>query len=171
IAKEVFWSDDVAQLPGANLEAIAKFEIKQLLAVPMLGSDGNVMGMFAVLDRLDHAGVSPEDIRRARALAAQVAVALEVMRNLHLSDQHRKRAEALMGLAFELSSLVHLPEFNQRVDTRAAELSGAGAAALALFQDSVLETVVLGDGAGSGEDRSLQRRPRPAQPDFSSTAP
>ena len=158
IAKEVFWSDDVAQLPGANLEAIAKFEIKQLLAVPMLGSDGNVMGMFGVLDRLDHAGVSPEDIRRARALAAQVAVALEVMRNLHLSDQHRKRAEALMGLAFELSSLVHLPEFNQRFVTRAAELSGAGAAALALFQDSVLETVVLENGSGSGPDRSLQRR-------------
>ena len=157
-AKEVFWSDDVAQLPGANLEAIAKFEIKQLLAVPMLGSDGNVMGMFGVLDRLDQAGVSPEDIRRARALAAQVAVALEVMRNLHLSDQHRKRAEALMGLAFELSSLVHLPEFNQRFVTRAAELSGAGAAALALFQDSVLETVVLENGSGSGPDRSLQRR-------------
>jgi len=159
IAKEVFWSDDVAQLPGANLEAIAKFEIKQLLAVPMLGSDGNVMGMFGVLDRLDQAGISPEDIRRARALAAQVAVALEVMRNLHLSDQHRKRAEALMGLAFELSSLVHLPEFNQRFVTRAAELSGAGAAALALFQDSVLETGPrewIGQWAGSQPAKASQ---------------
>ncbi len=158
-AKEAFWTDDAAQLPGANLEAIAKFEVKQLLAVPLLGSNGEVLGMFGVLDRLDQAGVSAEDIRRARALAAQVAVALEVMRNLHLSDQHRKRAEALMGLAFELSSLVHLPDFNHRFVSRAAELSGASAAALALFEDSVLETVVLQDGARGGPaDRSLQRR-------------
>ena len=157
-AKEVFWADDVAQLPGANLEAIAKFDIKQLLAVPMLGSNGEVMGMFCVLDRLDDAGISSEDIRRARALAAQVAMALEVRRTLHLSEQHRKRAEALMGLAFELSSLVHLPDFNQRFVARAAELSGAGAAALGLFQDSVLETTVLLNGSGEESDRSLQRR-------------
>jgi len=158
IAKEVFWADDVAQLPGANLDAIAKFEIKQLLAVPMLGSDGEVLGMFGVLDRLDKTGISPEDVRRARALAAQVAVALEVMRNLHLSDQHRRRAEALMGLAFELSSLVHLPDFNRRFVARAAELSGASAAALALYEDSVLETAVLRDGSSESQDRSLQRR-------------
>ena len=62
--KEVFWSDDVARLPGANLEAIATFEIKQLLAAPMLGSNGELTGMFCVLDRLDKAGISPEDIRR-----------------------------------------------------------------------------------------------------------
>ncbi|PYX39581.1 MAG: hypothetical protein DMG81_09060, partial [Acidobacteria bacterium] len=155
--KEVFWSDDVARLPGANLEAIATFEIKQLLAAPMLGSNGELTGMFCVLDRLDKAGISPEDIRRARALAAQVAVALEVMRNLHLSEQHRKRAEALMGLAFELGSLVHLPDFNRRFVSRAAELSGAGAAALGLFEDSVLETAVL-QIAGAEPDRSLKRR-------------
>jgi len=157
-AKEVFWSDDVAQLPGANLEAIAKFEIKQLLAVPLLGSDGEVMGMFGVLDRLDQASISQEDVRRARALAAQVAVALEVMRTLHLSEQHRKRAEELMGLAFELSSLVHLPEFNRRFVSRAAQLSGANEAALALLEETVLETVVLENGSGTAPDRSLQRR-------------
>jgi len=36
------------------------------------------------------------------------------MRNLHRSEEHRKRAEALMGLALELGSLVHLPDFNTR---------------------------------------------------------
>ncbi len=107
--------------------------------MPLLGSDGEVMGMFGVLDRLDLAGITEEDIRRARALAAQVSVALEVMRNLHSSEQHRKHAEALMGLSFELSSLVHLPDFNRRFVYRAAELSGAKSAALALFEDSALE--------------------------------
>ena len=159
LAKEVFWSDDARQLPGANLEAIAKFEIKQILAVPLLGSDGEVMGMFGVLDRLDQASISQEDIRRARALAAQVAVALEAMRNVHLSEQHRRRAEALMGLAFELSSLVHLPDFNQRFVKHAMELAGAGAAALALYEDSVLETIVLHLGEqAEGSNRSLERR-------------
>ena len=144
-AKEVFWTDDARQLPGANLEAVNRFGIKQLLAVPLLGSDTQVLGMFGVLDRLDEAGVSPEDIRRARALAAQVAVALEVMRNLHRSEEHRKRAEALMHLALELGSVVHLPDFNTRFVCRAADLVGAQAAALALFQDSVLETAILHD--------------------------
>jgi len=158
-AKEVFWTDNASQISGANLEAIEKFSIRQLLAVPMLGSDTQVMGMFGVLDRLDQAGISPEDIRRARALAAQVAVALEVMRNLHRSEEHRKRAEALMGLALELGSLVHLPDFNTRFVCRAADLVGAKGAALALFQDSVLETAVLHDPFLEGlPDRSLERR-------------
>ena len=158
-AKEVFWSDDVTQVAGANLAAIEKFSVKQLLAVPLMGSDLQVMGMFGVLDRLDQAGIAPEDIRRARALAAQVAVALEVMRNLHRSEEHRKRAEALMGLALELGSLVHLPDFNNRFVSRAADLVGAKSAALALFQEAVLETVVLHDPSQEGRsDRSLERR-------------
>ena len=158
-AKEVFWTDDVTQVFGANLETIEKFSVKQLLAVPLLGSDSQVMGMFGVLDRLDQAGISPEDIRRARALAAHVAVALDVMRNLHRSEEHRKRAEALMGLALELGSLVHLPDFNDRFVSRAADLVGAKSAALALFQDAVLETVVLHDPSHEGRsDRALERR-------------
>jgi PAS domain S-box-containing protein len=158
-AKEVFWTDNASHIPGANHDAIARFNIKQLLAVPLLGADGNVMGMFAVLDRLGQSGITQEDIRRARALAGQVAVALEVMRNLHRSEEHRKRAEALMGLALELGSVVHLPDFNSRFVNRAADLVGAQSAALALFQDSVLETTVLHDPSRPGPpDRSLERR-------------
>ncbi len=109
---------------------------RQFLAVPLLGSDGKVLGMFGVLDRLDRAGISQEDIRRAKALAAQVAVALEVTRSLHLSDQHRHRAESLMGLALELNKLVRLPEFAKGFVTRAAEMMGAGGAAIALYLET-----------------------------------
>src|SRR5439155_26117842 len=52
INKEVFWADDPTKVPGANLEVIAKFDVRQLLAVPLLGTDGEVLGMFGVLDRL-----------------------------------------------------------------------------------------------------------------------
>ena len=51
-----------------------------------MGTTGQVLGMFGVLDRLDGTGISQEDIRRARALSNQAAVALEVARNLHLSE-------------------------------------------------------------------------------------
>ena len=64
--------------------------------------------MFGVLDRLDGTGISQEDIRRARALSSQVAVVVEVARNMHLSEQHRRRAEALIELAREMDAIVDL---------------------------------------------------------------
>ena len=82
-----------------------------MLTVPLLDTQGEILGMFGVLDRLDGAGISPEDVRRARALAAQVAIALEATRNLHQSEQHRRRAESLTELALELKSHLKLPEF------------------------------------------------------------
>jgi len=147
IAKEVFWTDDPRKVPGGNLDVIAKFNVRQLLAVPLLGSDGDVLGMFGVLDRLDREGITQEDIRRARALGNQVAVALEVTRNLHRSEQHRRRAESLMGLALELNSALRLPEFASSFVRRAADMLGAQVAALAVNQGGTLETVALHDPA------------------------
>ena len=180
VNKEVFWADDPAKVPGANLEVISKFHVRQLLAVPLLASDGRVLGMFGVLDRLDRAGISQEDIRRARALAGQVAVALEVTRNLHLSEQHRQRAESLMGLALELNSLLRLPEFAKSFVTRATVMMEARAGALAVKQDSTLEVLVMQPpGAGAAPERALLRRfehaltetlPEHPQPIISSSA-
>ncbi len=146
--REAFWSDDVSKIPGANLEAVEKFRVKQVLTVPLLGGDGEVLGMFGVLDRLDGAGITPEDIRRARVLASQVAVALEVTRNLHVSEQHRRRAESLMTLVLELSSELRLPEFASSFTGRAAAMLGAASAALAVKQDSTLEVLALQGGTG-----------------------
>ena len=79
--KEVFWTDEASQIPGAKLDLVAKYQVHQFLAVPLLGTSGQVLGMFGVLDRLDGTGISQEDIRRARALSNQAAVVLEVARN------------------------------------------------------------------------------------------
>ena len=155
-AKEVFWSDDVRQLAGANLEAIAQYQGKQLLAVPLLGSDGRVIGMFGVLDRLDGTGISQQDIRRARALAAQVSVVLEVAHNLHQSEQHRRRSEALTQLALDTDGLLHLPDLGRKFVERAIDLAGARAGAVALFQDGRFQTVALHP--PSTDDRALQQR-------------
>jgi PAS domain S-box-containing protein len=142
-AKEVFWSDDLRQLAGANLEVIAQYQARQLLAVPLLGAGGQVLGMFGVLDRLDNTGISQQDIRRARALAAQVSVVLEVAHNLHQSEQHRRRSEALTQLARGIDGLLRLPDFARKFVERAIELAGARAGAVALFQDGRFQTVAL----------------------------
>jgi two-component system NtrC family sensor kinase len=122
---------------------ISQYEIRQLLAVPLLGANGQVLGMCAVLDRLDKTGISQQDIRRARALAAQVSVVLEVAHNLHQSEQHRRRAEALTQLARDIDGLLRLPDFARKFAERAVALAGARSGAVALFQDGRLQTVAL----------------------------
>jgi len=155
--KEVFWSDDLSQVGGVNQQLIAQYNARQLLTVPLLGAQGDVLGMFGVLDRLDRTGISQQDIRRARALAAQVSVVLELARNLHQSERHRRRAESMMQLAREIDGVLRLPDFAHRFVERAIELSGARAGAVALSQDGRLQSVALSP-AASGDDRSLQPR-------------
>jgi PAS domain S-box-containing protein len=140
-AKEVFWSDDLTQLPGANLKA--EFQARQLLTVPLLGADGAVLGMFGVLDRLDQSGISQLDIRRARTLAAQVSVVLEVAHNLYQSEQNRRRAEAITKLARQVDGVLRLPDFARKFVACAAELTGARAAAVALSQHGKLQTIAM----------------------------
>jgi PAS domain S-box-containing protein len=155
--KTVFVAEDASKTPGANLDFVAAFNIRQLLAVPLLGSNGDVLGMFGVLDRIEPGPINDEDIRRARALAAQVAIALELTRNLHQSEEHRRRAEALVTIALELNTVLHLPEFMRNFAVRASGLLGGRSVALSLFQTAELDTVVM-CGASEVEDKQLLRR-------------
>ena len=120
--------------------------MRQFLAVPLLGTGGRLLGMFGVLDRLDGTGISQEDIRRARALSNQAAVVLEVARNLHLSEQHRRRAEALIELAREIDGALRLPEFGRRFVGRTAELTGSRAGLLAVLQEGRWQVVAHATG-------------------------
>jgi len=143
-SKEVFWTDDATRLSGANLDAISKYQIRQFLVVPLLGAGGQVLGMFGVLDRTDGTGIAQEDIRRARALSNQAAVVLEAARNLHLSEEHRRRAEALIELAREIDGgTLRLPEFARRFVCRTAELTGSRAGLLAVQQEGHWQVVAL----------------------------
>ena len=155
--KSVFVAEDASKTPGANLDFVAEFHIRQLLAVPLLGSNGDLLGMFGVLDRIEAGPINDEDVRRARALAAQVAIALELTRNLHQSEEHRRRAEALVTIALELNTVLHLPEFMRNFALRSAALLGGRSVALSLFQTGETETVIM-CGAAEIEDRPLIRR-------------
>ena len=139
--KEIFWSDDVSKVQGIHMDLVAQYRLKQLLTVPLLGSDGHVLGMFGVLDRVDGIGISPEDIRRARALATQATVALELTRDLDVAEKNRRQSESLMSLAGELNSQLELGELAQIAVQRTAALIEAPGAALVVKQESGWETV------------------------------
>jgi PAS domain S-box-containing protein len=141
--KTVFVAEDAATTPGANLDFVAKFNIRQLLAVPLLGSNGELLGMFGVLDRIAEGPINDEDVRRARALAAQVAIALELTRNLHKCEEHRRRAEVLVTLALELNNVFDLPAFARTLALRAAGLLGGRSVALSLLHTSEHATVLI----------------------------
>ena len=143
LSGEAFWSDDASTVPGANLGLLQEFDIRQVLAVPLLGTGSEILGMFGVLDRPEGARICEEDVRRAKALAAQVAVALEVSRNLHRSELHRERAEALMGLALDLNTQMRMPELAAKFTRRVAALTGAAFAGLALKQEIGLDLIAL----------------------------
>ncbi len=155
--KGVFVTEDASKTPGADLNFVRTFQIRQLLAVPLLGSNGDVLGMFGVLDRIDAGPINDEDARRARALAAQVAIALELTRNLHRSEEHRRRAEFLVSIALELNTAIQLPVFMRNFAMRAAGLLGGRSVALTLFQTADSETVLI-CGTSEVEDKSLLRR-------------
>ena len=142
-AKEVFWTDDAKRTAGVNLEVVDKYQVKQVLVVPLLGSSGQLLGMFGVVDRLEAAGISPEDIRRARALSNQAAVVLEVARSLHLSEQHRRRAEALIELAREIDGALRLPDFGRRFVSRTVELTGSRAGLLAVRHEGSFQVIAV----------------------------
>ncbi len=154
--KNVFVTEDASTTPGANLDFVAAFQIRQLLAVPLLGSNGEVLGMFGVLDRIEPGPINDEDVRRARALAAQIAIALELTRNLHQSEEHRRRAEALVTIALELNTVLHLPDFMHNFALRASSLLGGRAVALQV-QTAEPDTVLM-CGASEVDDGQLLRR-------------
>ncbi|MGA8431418.1 MAG: PAS domain S-box protein [Candidatus Sulfotelmatobacter sp.] len=142
-AREIFSTDDASKTAGVNLEVVVKYHVEQFLAVPLMDADGNLLGMFGLLDRFESKGISAEDTRRARALSNQAAVALQVARNLHLSEQHRRRAEAMIQLASESGGILSVSDFSARFLRRACELAGFRAGALALLEDGSLRVAAL----------------------------
>jgi len=154
---EPAWSDDITKEPLADLGLAAQLKMKQYLALPLGDPQGQPAAFVLALDKAAGGAVTPEDVRRAKVLAAEVAVVLDAARGLEASQQHRKRAENLMALALDINSSLRLPQFVRSFTQRAADMLGARAGVLALAQRSTLETVILPD-SSSIADRNLVRR-------------
>lgn len=154
---EVFSTDSLGTITDTNLDVIAAFKVRQLLAVPLLDTSGQIMGMLGVLDRLDRAGISPEDIRRARLLAARAGVILERTRNLQIARLKQQRLESLMDLALAVNSAPGLEEFANVVLPRMADMAAASSALLVAKRGAAWEALAFEGHAGS-PDTMLPRR-------------
>jgi len=148
--KEPYWSEE----EGAGLGAENGAHLDQLFAIPLVGTDGACLGILGLLDRVDHAPLSPEDVRRAKMLAAQAAVAVEGARNLAVSDGHRRRAETLVAFALELGPAIEIEELTAKFTGRAAELLQARIAFMALARGNRLQTVLL-HGEKDGQEKRI----------------
>ena len=154
--KEVFWSDDTSQVPETNAQVLSEFDVRQLLAVPLLSTRGDVLGIFGVLDQREQLPISQEDIRRTQALTGHMTAALEVSRNLLLSEEHRRRSESLTNLALE-SSLLRGPAFARNILERAAEMMQATDAALVIQNGGTASVLVMHCLVG-GENKEFERK-------------
>ena len=166
---EPFWSNDIRQWPAVELAGLAGLDTRQVLCVPLLGvaSDESaqvsasethaphpaprLLGVLGLIDRIDAADITSEDVRRARSLAAEVSVALQAARGLHDSTQvaaATRRSEILMDVALELNSTLHLADFGESFTRHAVETFGCLAAALAVVRrdgEERLEVVDIHD--------------------------
>jgi PAS domain S-box-containing protein len=149
--------EDMNQLPSSEKAQLGRWEsdLKQYLGIPLLTADGRQLGVLGFLDKKDKARFSPDDIRRARVLGAEITVALEAAHNLQLSDQHRKRTEDLMEMALDLGSALRLPDFVKNFTERVASMIGAKSAILSLAQGNKVESVGF---CGPRPERELQRK-------------
>jgi PAS domain S-box-containing protein len=141
--KETYLTEDMSEFPSdkQSQDARSAHGVKQYLGVPLLTSDGRSLGILGLLDKKDGGKVGESDVARAKALGAEIAVALEAAHNLQISEQHRKRAENLMEMALELGSALRLPEFVKSFTARVAGMMQAKSAVLALAQGNRLESV------------------------------
>ncbi len=163
VAKRAFESpnpyicEDVGQLPASEKAQLRRWEsdLKQYLGMPLLTSDGRQLGLLGFFDKKNKSLISPDDVRRARVLAAEITVALEAAHNLQLSDQHRKRTEDLMEMALDLGSALRLPDFVKNFTERVAGMIGAQSAILSLAQGNKVESVGF---YGPKPERELQRK-------------
>jgi PAS domain S-box-containing protein len=153
--KGAFWSDEIRKEPGIDPNLLLGFRVEQLFAVPLVGSNGECFGILGLLDRSDSKVISDEDVRRAKALAAQATVALESARNLDISEQHRSRAETLVSFALDLGASVELEELVKKFTSRAMELLEARASFMALLRGSRPQPVVLQGISGERERQTV----------------
>ena len=149
--------EDINQLASNEKGQLLRWEagLKQYLGIPLASGDGRPLGVLGLVDKKDRSRITPDEVRRARVLGAELTVALEAAHNLQLSDQHRKRTEDLMGMALDLGSALRLPDFVKNFTERVAAMIGATAAILSLAQGNKVESVGF---FGPRPERDLQRK-------------
>jgi two-component system NtrC family sensor kinase len=163
-------AEDPEQLPQTEKTQLLRWEwkMRQYLGVPLVAADNAPLGVLGLLDKKDLSRITQDDILRAQALGAEVAAALEASHNLHLSGQHKKRAEDLMEMSLHLGSALRLPDFVKSFTERVASMMGAKSAILGLAQGNTVESVGF---FGLKPERDLVRKLNAALSEFGEKHP
>ena len=146
-ATDPFWSNDVRQWPGMEVGTFAGQQTRQALCVPLLGPNRNVLGVLGLLDRSSGQDITTEDVRRAKSLAGEVAVALQATQGLHGLEERSRHSRLLAELTLELNSTLHLKEFAETFARRASEILQCRGAAVAVANGTRVELISLYDSA------------------------
>lgn len=155
---ELFWSQEHNRLAHLDLRAFSAFKATQILTVPLIGRDGKVIGLLGALDRLDGSDVAQEDFRRAKSLAGQTAVALEISLALHDSERRHEHTDLHSVFLAEMSTWQRLPDFARGFVNGLAGLTEAKSGALLLRQEGNWEVLVLQSREETEESRHSQLR-------------
>jgi PAS domain S-box-containing protein len=168
--REACLAEDLALLPPAEKGQLLRWDarVKQYLGVPLLAGDGRPLGVLGLADKKDGSPMREDDLRHARSLGSEVAVALETARNLQLSGQHKKRAEDLMEMSLDLGSALRLPDFVKNFTERVAGMIGAGSAILGLAQGNLVESVGF---FGVKPEREMMRKLNAALSEYAERHP
>jgi PAS domain S-box-containing protein len=158
-------AEDLGRLPVPEKTQLLNCDSKarQYLGVPLLSGDGSPLGILGLLNKTPQGSITADDVRRARMLSAGAAMALETAQTVQISEQHKKRAEDLMGMALDVGSALRLPDFVKTFTERVAAMIGARNAILALAQGKSVESVGF---FGEKPERELLRRLNSALSDF-----
>lgn len=169
-SREVSIAEDTGHLPLTDKTQLLRWapQLKQFLGVPLLGGEGQPLGILGLADKKNATRVTDDDVRRARAVATEMAAAIEASRSLQLSHQHKKRAEDLMEMSLHLGSALRLPDFVKNFTERVAGMMGAKSALLGLAQGNLVEIVGT---FGMKPERELLRRLNAALSEYAERHP
>jgi GAF domain-containing protein/ActR/RegA family two-component response regulator len=135
VERRPVWSADILADPNLALtpetrRAIQAEGYRAVLSVPLLAGE-RVLGALVVYR--DTAGpFADREVELLQAFAAQAAVAVANAWAYQASEQRRREAEVLTGLARDISAAHELPTLFQRVTDGARELCRSDGARLAL---------------------------------------
>jgi PAS domain S-box-containing protein len=155
---EVFVSNDLPSNPLADRAAVEKNHLVQVLAAPLRTASGRALGILAVFDRKDGKPVSDSDAERLKALASEAAVVMEAAENFERLEQHRRRAEDLVGLSLSLNSTLDVQDLARAFTVKAAQMLGAPAAAAVIISPAGFEAVMLHPAPEGKDDKVLAHR-------------
>ncbi len=136
--KEVFWTSGPGKSSGLEIKKAADLEQRQLLAVPLIGKDGCVLGMLAWMDRRDGASIAPDDIRLAQQLGAHAAAAMEKFRRFERMEQANRHWVEIFDAIGDFIVVHDQSSKVQRINRSLADFIGVAPSALIGVEMSAL---------------------------------